>query len=427
MTSRSVPSRSPAFSYPTLLRRASILLLLNIAISAQAASPERGWPAFRGPSHNGSSPERNLNAQWAEKGPEVLWKMPVGAGFSEIVIAGDAFYTLFSAPEEGSDKKSEFVGAFAVKNGKELWRVRLGEEFVNQFGNGPRATPFISGDRIVAVGSYGNLFSLDRATGKVHWSVDLQEKFGTTTPRFGVCVSPIMTEKAVLMELSGVKDKGYVAFDRETGSVLWQKYSSGNGYMSPILAPFAGNPQWVLLTGGKLTGLHLDGTQAWDAEWVPNSIAHPLFVPPDKLFVSAAGDVGAAMFQIDAKADPIAPRELWRSRSMKNHFSSSVTQDGHIYGFDNATLKCISTESGEQKWAKRGFGKGTLILADDCLWVLSDRGKLTTVAATPEAYREHAAYQALKGKCWTAPSLAEGKLYLRNHEEMICLGIGSKP
>ncbi len=51
-------------------------------------------------------------------------------------------------------------------------------------------------------------------------------------------------------------------------------------------------------------------------------------------------------------------------RHMKNHFSSSVLHDGHIFGFDNATLRSISAKTGESNWAKRGFGKGSLMLAD---------------------------------------------------------------
>ena len=124
--------------------------------------------------------------------------------------------------------------------------------------------------------------------------------------------------------------------------------------------------------------------------------------------------IGALWWGTDATVD-----EVWQTRHMKNHFSSSLLHDGTIYGFDNATLRAISVETGETEWAKRGLGKGSLIYADGHLIVLSDRGVLALVEATGEAYNEKGRVQALEGRCWTAPSLANGRLYLRNHEEMV--------
>ena len=111
---------------------------------------------------------------------------------------------------------------------------------------------------------------------------------------------------------------------------------------------------------------------------------------------------------------------------MKNHFQSSIHYGGYIYGFDNAILKCISAHTGEEGWKQSGFGKASLILADGHLIVLSERGRLALVEATPEEYREKSTLQVLQGKCWTMPALAGGKLYLRNQKEMVCLDIAEK-
>ena len=110
---------------------------------------------------------------------------------------------------------------------------------------------------------------------------------------------------------------------------------------------------------------------------------------------------------------------------MRNHFNASVALDGHVYGFDAATLRCIDARTGERRWAKRRLGKGSLIAADGLLLVLSERGQLVLVEATPEAYRELAAHQVLRGRCWTSPSLWEGRLYLRHHSELVCLDLRS--
>ena len=145
----------------------------------------------------------------------------------------------------------------------------------------------------------------------------------------------------------------------------------------------------------------------------------PLFVAPDKIFASGAEGVGATLVRITEDGDKAKAEEVWQTRFMRNHFSSSVVQDGHIYGFDNATLKCLSVESGEMAWAKRGLGKGSLILVDRHLLVLSDRGQLLLLKATPDGYEEKGSVQALEGKSWTSPTLSHGRLYLRNHTEIV--------
>ena len=55
--------------------------------------------------------------------------------------------------------------------------------------------------------------------------------------------------------------------------------------------------------------------------------------------------------------------------------------------------------------------------------VLGEEGKLALVEATPLEYREKAQVQILQGKCWTSPTLAGGKLYVRNEEELLCLEV----
>ena len=145
----------------------------------------------------------------------------------------------------------------------------------------------------------------------------------------------------------------------------------------------------------------------------------PIRIPPDKLYLAGAEGVGARLFRVK-EADGKGEIELlWEQPFMRNHFSSAVVHDGTIYGFDNATLKAISVEDGKMAWGKRGLGKGSLIFADGHLVVLSDRGKLLLVEATSEGYEEKGSVQALEGLCWTAPAFADGRLYLRNHDELV--------
>ena len=124
-----------------------------------------------------------------------------------------------------------------------------------------------------------------------------------------------------------------------------------------------------------------------------------------------------------ADADGIGIEEVWKSRVMKNHFNSSVLQDDYLYGFDNAILTCIEANTGEEQWQQRGFKKGSLLLADGHLIILGESGKLALAEANPNEYREKARFQLFDDKCWTVPTLAGGRLYLRTQKEMVCLDL----
>jgi outer membrane protein assembly factor BamB len=148
-------------------------------------------------------------------------------------------------------------------------------------------------------------------------------------------------------------------------------------------------------------------------------ITVPLIFEGNKIFLSGIRNPGFVIVEVNDHQ----PKEFIRGNSMKTDFNTSVYHDGYIYGFHVAALRCISAETGEVKWTKRGYGKGSLILVDGNLFVLSDKGKLVVVKATPEAFTEKLSIQAMDGKSWTAPSYVNGKIYLRNLSQMTCLEI----
>jgi outer membrane protein assembly factor BamB len=218
-----------------------------------------------------------------------------------------------------------------------------------------------------------------------------------------------------------------VAFDKATGKQRWAALDTPAGYSSPIVVTIAGVRQYVFVhtAGREVVSLLPDGTVHWRHPWTSGAIAMPVFVPPDGVLVSASADVGAMLLRVKTVDGKPAVEEAWRNQLLKNHFSSSVVVGGHVYGFDNGTLKCLDAATGEQKWAARGFGKGSLIAADGLLVILSDRGLLALAEANPESYRELGRSQVFASKTWTAPTLAGGRLYLRDLAEIVCLEVGS--
>ncbi len=412
-------------------------LLCGAILTASATE----WPQWRGPNRDGVSSEIGILKEWAAGGPKMLWKVSLGEGFSGISVSQGRVYTMFS---KGND---EFVVCLNATDGGEIWRFRSDDNYhEGQGGNGPRATPTIDGDLLFTISAHGKLYALNAGNGEKVWSHDLQRKFGSKMPRWGFSTSPLVDGELLLVEVGGKGEKSIVAFNKSSGDVIWSSHKDKLGYSSPIAITVKGIRQIICFTGTKLVSVSpTDGTIYWQYPWKTGydvNAATPVFIPPDKVFISSGYDKGAAVLQmrvfishdddraavaqIKENQGKVRIRELWKNRKMKNQFSSSVLHENYLYGFDNSILKCIEADTGEEQWKTRGFGKGTVLLADGHLIILSDRGKLGLAEATPAGYIEKVSAKVLSGLCWTAPTLADGRLYLRNEEEIVCLDMAGR-
>jgi outer membrane protein assembly factor BamB len=378
-----------------------------------------GWPQFRGPQRDGTSAESGLAKSWPDGGPPVVWKKSIGDGFSEVVVADGRVYVMLA------DDESELAVALDSATGKEKWRTIIGPRFNEEFGDGPRATPVLSDGVLYTLTSEGRMHALDADDGEKMWNVDLVEAYGSSVPRRGFAASPLVEGDLLVFEVGGADGKAFVAFDKKSGEERWTAGEGRAGYSSGLTVDIDGVRQMVFARSStsEIVSLLPGGQVYWRYEWKAGPIAMPILVPPNGLFVSSGQDIGGSLLKIDTRDGVPTVSEAWSSRSMKNHFGSSVLVGDHIYGFDNATLRCISAATGERVWARRGFGKGTLVTADGMLYVLSDGGVLALIEATPEEYREKARFQAMTGKAWTAPALAQGRLYVRDQDELSCLDV----
>lgn len=399
-----------------------LCLLLTLPVAAGAAD----WPQYRGPDRTGISPETGLLTQWPEgSGPIELWRQPIGEGFSGIAVVGDGLYTADSKDD------GEYIVRLDASTGEEVWRRRLGETYTNGFGNGPRSTPTVVGDTLYVMSGGGRLVALATEDGEERWALDMVERFAAETPHFGFSPSPLVLDGRLYVESGGKDGKAVIAVDIDTGEVLWHAGDSPAAFNSPIYATLASTPQLVFLNRDSVLGMGLDGEVLWEHPFAPeNGVkpAMPIVLASDRVFVSASYDIGALVVRVGKGTEGWQAEEVWSNRLMRNHFNSSVLVDGHLYGFDNSALKCIDPATGEACWAKRGgLGKGSLLAADGHLVVLSETGKLLMVEATPEGYREKASTPVLDGRCWTSPSLAGGKVFLRNREEIVALDLMTPP
>ncbi len=403
---------------------AGLSLVLGVA-GAHGAN----WPQFRGPDRSGVAGDESLLESWPEGGPQEVWHREFGAGYSSIAVVDGRLFTMWA------DDRGEYAVSLDASDGTPLWQIRLGDFVESELGDGgPRATPTVVDDVVYAISSQSKLVALKRDGGTSIWEVDLAES--GPVPRFGYSISPLVDGGVVIVEM-GRKEEGpgVTAFDLQTGEPRWEALNGPAGYSSPIVQQIGDVVQYVLFraAGRELVGLSTTGEILWrhSTPEALSAIPTPIFHAPNRVFLSTSEDAfGGRMFEISADNGGFAIAELWQERLMRNHFNSSVLVEGYLFGFDNGTLRCLNADTGEKIWAKRGFGKGSLISADGMLLVLSDSGTLALVRATPDSYQELGRKQVMSGRAWTSPSLANGRLYVRDFDEIVSLDISgeaSKP
>ncbi len=396
-----------------------LCMLMFQPLSLLSVNPgSSDWNQYRGGNRNGTVEMPDHFSKWPVDGPVLLWKKEIGSGFSELVVAGDKIYTMVGEKID-SINGWEYLVCLDLPTGEEIWKTKIDDIFidVDDWGDGPRSTPAVDDENIYCFSASGKLASVSRADGKKRWIIDFVERYGSTRPRWGYSTSPLLVDDMVLMEVGGEGSRGFAAFSKHDGALIWSSSTVASAYNSPIAANIEGSQHIIFASASKLYSFSPAGDSLWTFDMpIRSPMAAPLFIPPNKIFASAANDAGSFILEVVNNT----PDQVMTSNQMRNDWSSSCYKDGFIYGFNVATLQCINAETGERQWLKRGFGKGSLIMVGDRLFVLSDQGSLTMVEATPDRYIEIGTFDALEGRSWTAPSYSDGKLFVRNHTHMAC-------
>lgn len=411
-----------------MLQKYAVMIWVLGACCAMGGNGD--WPQYRGQQGNGASAGAKLAPSWPATGPKQVWRLPIGPGYGELAVVDGAIYTntgdvIPSDAATAPPSAKEYLVSYDAGSGKERWRHEIGDLLVTEFGNGSRSTPAVDGDLVFIVSGKGNLVACSIADGSERWRVNYPEVFKSELPSWGYSSSPVVEGDTLVVVVGGADEQCLLGLDKRTGAKRWGALKGRACYATPVRADVLGKRQLVIAVDHAAYGLDMEGKQLWTqpfGRFVP--IAMPTFVAPD-MFLFSSNDEGLAMMvKIEAEGAGLKAREVWQNKTFKNHFGSSVVRDGVLYGFDVATLKAIDANSGEQLWARRGYGKGALILAGDKLLILTDRGKLVMGKADRSVFTEQASVQALEGRCWTAPVLVGTRLYLRHMEERVCYDLG---
>jgi outer membrane protein assembly factor BamB len=374
---------------------------------------------YLGPNRNGILEKLSLNPDWTAHPPQPLWRQPIGLGWSSFAVSGQRAFTQEQRGE------NELVVCYELASGSVLWahtnRVRFGEPLG---GDGPRATPTISGGRVYAVGGTGILDCLDAATGKLIWSHDTLKENSLPNLPFGKTCSPLVFDDLVVVTGGETNGPSLLAYHLKDGSSAWQAGTDKTSFSSPTLATLAGKRQIVCVNGGSVTGHDPScgavlWTYAWKGDWP--KCTQPVVLPPDRIFVAASFNAGCILLQLTSTSDgKVSVAEKWKNRNMKSEFSNIVTREGFAYGLDDGILACVDLATGERKWKDGHYGHGHVLLVGDLLLIQTEQGPVALVEAKPSGFKELGNFAALQSKTWNVPVVVDGCLLVRNDQNAAC-------
>jgi outer membrane protein assembly factor BamB len=395
------------------------------------------WPAFRGPNRDGIVTDAKLARDWKKNPTREVWRQPVGGGWSAFVVANGFLVTI----EQRRDK--EVVACYEAATGKEVWTTGWNSRFSEAMGgDGPRATPAIAGGDVFAFGANGRLVCLNGKDGSEKWAAETLAD--NANVKWAMSGSPLVVDNLVIVNPGAQTDaaagKAVRAYDRATGAEVWAAGNQQTGYCSPQLATLAGKKQVLIFDAVGLAGHDLaTGAELWRFSYptyMGINVAQPIVLDDSNIVFAAGYNVGGARIKVTESGGKWTATEVWRTKNtvMRWKFASGVRRkeaDGdYAYGLNDGFLECVDLKNGRAVWKDEnrpkegeGIGHGQILLADDLIVaVTEDSGELVLVEATPKAFRELGRIKAVTrgNKTWNNLAMANGRIYIRNAEEMVC-------
>jgi outer membrane protein assembly factor BamB len=388
------------------------------AIDAAIATAE--WPGFRGADRMGHTKVPKLATDWTANPPKLLWKKPVGAGWSSFAVAG-AF--AFTQEQRGAN---EVTVCYDIATGNEVWTQQREARFDEPMGGpGPRATPTLADGAVFTASASGVLLRLKASTGEVVWQQDFKKLAGREPPMWGYASSPLVTHSMVIIYAGGAGDKGVMAFDAASGQPKWSVPCGPESYSSPQLSKVLGEESVLMLSNTGL--LILDPTTgkvklSYEWKFEGYRALQPTVIGDNVVLLPTPMSEGTRAIRISNKGDQLATEDLWTSKHMKPDFTELIAHKGYLYGIDGSMFSCVDLKTGIRVWKDGRYGKGEAVLLEssDQILIAAEDGRVVLLQADPTAHKELTSFVALKGKTWNHPVLVGDKFLVRNGSEAAC-------
>jgi len=403
----------------------AVAALSPASLAADQAAVTPAIAQWRGADRSGILPAGSLPDAIPEGGFKKLWSVKTGIGYATPVAAGGKVYFFYL--KDGADE----LAAVDMKTGAVLWKQSYADAFSNAGSfPGSRCTPVIEGDRIYTYGGKGELVARNTSDGKLLWRLDVLKETGGGNKQWGIASTPIIDGDRLYLQ-AGENAPAAVAVNKADGKILWKSQARGGGYATPVLVEVGGVKQLIcfghdtLFAADPATGKTIwEQKGPWEIEYNINA-SMPIYAG-GKLFVTHAYKNGqCALFELSATG----AKKLWGGPQVTGRFQPGVYDAGTLYVNSEGTLKAINWADGKVLWSDKagnplGMG-GSLVRADDKLLLLSDRGKVTLVKATPQKVTKLGSFTAAEGKqVWATPFVVDSKLIVKGEDEAVCYEMG---
>jgi outer membrane protein assembly factor BamB len=394
---------------------------------AGAQSLAQDWTQWGGPRRDFKCESTGLKNRWASGGPPRLWSRPLGQGHSAIIVESNRLYTMYRQGQQ------ETIIALDARSGKTIWERGYSAPYYKgmdmSYGDGPHATPLVAGSLLYTVGSTGKLFCLDKSTGEIRWGHELwpgpQGEINV-----GYSSSPLLYQNTLIVQAGG-SGRSLMAFELNSGRVVWQALNFKTSNSSPILINVDGQEQLVSFMRHEIIGVDpRNGTLFWShpitAQWNFHfNISTPVWGPDNLLFAASAYGIGGRMLQLNRSNNKTIVKELWQSERTRIHKENAILLGDVIYASTGhlgpAFFTAIEAKTGKVLWQDRRFSHASFLYADGKFIILDEDGQLGLATPTPSGLTLHSQVEILSGRSWTVPTLAGRILYLRDRRNILAL------
>lgn len=436
-----------------------VFLILSFPLIVAADMGDLGWHDFLGPSRNGKSAEKIDIAPWGKTGPPIVWYKKIGISYGAPTVANGR---LFIFARHGNKARLTCLGS---TTSKELWRFEYPTDYEDMYGynNGPRCCPIIDEDRVYIFGAEGMLHCVRASDGKGLWKVDTTAEFHVVQNFFGIASTPAVEGELLIVQIGGSppgspKDiwgangrpkpnsSGIVAFNKYTGEVVYQVANELASYASPVFATIGGRRWGFAFLRGGLVGFEpatgkIDFHYPWRHPKIESVNASTPIVADDLVFISESYGIGSSVVRVR----PGGYKVVWkdkatrRNKAMELHWNTAIHHEGYLYACtgrhsNGAELRCVELKTGKVLWSQRVDERASLLWVNDYFIYLGEYGRLMLLKCSPENLEiisqvvptDKNGNQLVKYPVWAAPVLADGYLYIRGKDRLVCFNLRSE-
>jgi outer membrane protein assembly factor BamB len=421
----------------------AVIVALGLAVSSRGED----WPQWRGPRRDAVWPETGLLESFPAGGLKVLWRIPVGTGFSSPCVVRGRVYLTDSQVTRTNAREN--VHCLNSATGKAIWThtydvvyPEWGADPNHPFG--PHATPVVTDGKVFTLGRMSDLRCLDARTGRVLWHNDLPKQYGTKEDLRGFSCSPIIEGRLVIIAIAKGSQSSVVAFDKESGRQAWESLDEIPSNSSPIAITAAGRRQIIVWAYKSVAALDPETGEIIWRESVNAGQSYTVATPVWK------GDrllLGGLMLRLAPDKPGISilwPEELRPSRINVSDTSTPLLQDGLVFApTSKGQILCLDATTGKQLWQRDRVSESnsgasihmTAAPAIRGVLLFTDRGDLVLSRLTAAGYEELGRFHLLepiadygpRKMAWVPPAYSARCVFARNDKELVCASLAAAP